>query len=115
MGKIVQLMMVQAALNYGAHVTQSKILKIYIHPLKVKMYKSYAKYDEEMSKIGLWVLFITLLVIFIWLIYEFYQSFSNEPTYRWELSFNIVGLPFIIFILLLLIFITKGLIKKIFS
>ena len=58
------------------------------------MYKKYAKYDEEMSKLGLWALFITLLVIFIWLIYEFYQSFSNEPTYRWELSFNIVGLPF---------------------
>ena len=77
------------------------------------MYKSYAKYDEEISKLGLWVLFITLLVIFIWLIYEFYQSFSNEPTYRWELSFNIVGLPFIISILLLLIFVTKSLIKKI--
>ena len=76
------------------------------------MYKSYAKYDEEISKLGLWVLFITLLVIFIWLVYEFYQSFSNEPTYRWELSFNIVGLPFIISILLLLIFVTKSLIKK---
>ena len=92
-----------------------KYEKISIHRLKVKMYKSYAKYDEEIIKLGLWVLFITLLAIFIWLIYEFYQSFSNEPTYRWELSFNIVGLPFIISILLLLIFVTKSLIKKIFS
>ena len=78
------------------------------------MYKSYAKYDEEISKLGLWVLFITLLAIFIWLVYEFYQSFSNEPTYKWELSFNIVGLPFVISILLLLIFVTKSL-KKNFS
>ena len=78
------------------------------------MYKRYAKYDEEISKLGLWVLFIILLVIFIWLIYEFYQSFSNEPSYRWELSFNIVGLPFIISILFLLIFVTKSLIKKLF-
>ena len=78
------------------------------------MYKSYAKYDEEISKIGLWVLFFTLLAIFIWLIYEFYQSFYHEPIYRWESSFNIVGLPFIIFIFLLLIVITKSLIKKTF-
>ena len=79
------------------------------------MYKNYAKYDEEMSKVGLWVLFFTLLVIFFWLIYEFYHSFNNEPTYRWESSFNIVGLPFIIFVFLALIMVTKSLIKKSFS
>lgn len=79
------------------------------------MYKKYAKYDEEMSKVGLWVLFFTLLVIFFWLIYEFYQSFNHEPTYRWESSFNIVGLPFIIFVFLALIMVTKSLIKKSFS
>ena len=76
------------------------------------MYKRYAKYDEEMSKIGLWVLFFTLLVIFIWLVYEFYQSFNHVPTYRWESSFNIVGLPFIIFVFLALIVVTKSLVKK---
>ena len=79
------------------------------------MYKKYAKYDEEMSKVGLWVLFFTLLVIFFWLIYEFYQSFNHEPTYTWESSFNIVGLPFIIFVFLALIMVTKSLIKKSFS
>ena len=79
------------------------------------MYKKYAKYDEEMTKIGLWVLFFTLLVIFFWLLYEFYQSFNHEPTYPWESSFNIVGLPFIIFVFLALIVVTKSLIKKSFS
>ena len=76
------------------------------------MYKNYAKYDEEMSKVGLWVLFFTLLVIFFWLVYEFYVSFNNKPTYRWESSFNIVGLPFIIFVFLALIVVTKSLVKK---
>ena len=57
------------------------------------MDKSYIKSDEETTLLGLWVLFFTLSIIFLWLIYEIYVFLNYEPTYRWESSFNIVGLP----------------------
>lgn len=78
------------------------------------MDKSYIKSDEETSLLGLWVLFFTLSIIFLWLIYEIYVSLNYAPTYRWESSFNIVGLPYLTFVFLLLFFVTKSLIKKTF-
>ena len=78
------------------------------------MDKSYIKSDEETTLLGLWVLFFTLSIIFLWLIYEIYVSLNYEPTYRWESSFNIVGLPYLTFVFLLLFFVTKNLIKKYF-
>ena len=77
------------------------------------MDKSYIKSEERATKIGLWVLFFNILMIFIWLVYELYESFNSEPTYRWESSFNVVGLSMgLIFVFLFLFFISKSLLKK---
>ena len=57
------------------------------------MDKSYIKSEKRATKIGLWVLFFNALMIFIWLLYEIYEAFNSEPNYRWESSFNFVGVP----------------------
>ena len=56
------------------------------------MDKSYIKSEERATKIGLWVLFFNVLIIFIWLVYESFELFNSEPNYRWESSFNIIGM-----------------------
>ena len=79
------------------------------------MDRSYIESEKRATKIGLWVLFFNFLMIFIWLIYELFQSFNSEPDYRWESSFNIIGIPFgLIFVGLILFAITRKLIKEIF-
>ena len=78
------------------------------------MDNSYIESEEKESRLGEWILFFNILLIFIWLLYELYASFYSEPSYRWEKSFNIVGLSIgIIFIFLLLVALTRSLIKKI--
>ena len=48
--------------------------------------------------------------------YELIELFDSEPAYRWEFSFNIVGLPMgLIVVSLFLFFITRNLIKTIFK
>ncbi len=80
------------------------------------MDKSYIKTEEESTKVGLWILFFNALIVFIWLIYELFKLFDSEPAYRWEFSFNIVGLPMgLIVVSLFLFFITRSLIKTIFK
>ena len=80
------------------------------------MDRSYIESEKRATKIGLWVLFFNFLMIFIWLIYELFASFNNEPSYRWESSFNIIGIPFgLIFVGLILFAITRKLIKENFS
>ena len=70
---------------------------------------------KRATKIGLWVLFFNFLIIFVWLLYELYKSFNSEPDYRWEFSFNIIGIPFaLIFIGLILFAIIRALIKEIY-
>ena len=79
------------------------------------MDSSYIESEKRATKIGLWVLFFNFLMIFIWLIYELFESFNSEPDYRWESSFNIIGIPFgLIFVGLILFAITRKLIKEIF-
>ena len=79
------------------------------------MDRSYIESEKRATKIGLWVLFFNFLMIFIWLIYELFQSFNSEPDYRWESSLNIIGIPFgLIFVGLILFAITRKLIKEIF-
>ena len=79
------------------------------------MDRSYIESEKRATKIGLWVLFFNFLIIFIWLIYELFESFNSEPDYRWESSFNIIGIPFgLIFVGLILFMITRKLIKEIF-
>ena len=80
------------------------------------MDSSYIESEKRATKIGLWVLFFNFLMIFIWLIYELFESFNSEPGYRWEYSFNIIGIPFgLIFVGLILFAITRKLIKENFS
>ena len=80
------------------------------------MDKSYIKTEEESTKVGLWILFFNALIVFVWLIYELIELFDSEPAYRWEFSFNIVGLPMgLIVVSLFLFFITRNLIKTIFK
>jgi len=79
------------------------------------MDRSYIESEKRATKIGLWVLFFNFSIIFIWLIYELFESFNSEPDYRWESSFNIIGIPFgLIFVGLILFAITRKLIKEIF-
>ena len=55
-------------------------------------------------------------MIFVWLSYEFYAFFNRESDYRWEFTFNIVGIPFgLIFVGLILFAISKKLIMEIFN
>ena len=80
------------------------------------MDKSYIKSEERATKIGLWVLFFNVLMIFIWLVYESYETFNSEPNYRWESSFNFIGIPIVIQIVgFLLLVITRRLYKENFS
>ena len=80
------------------------------------MDSSYVKSEEKESKLGEWILFFNILLIFIWLLYELHASFNTEPLYRWEKSFNILGLSLgIIFVFIFLIALAKSLIKKTFS
>ena len=44
------------------------------------MDKSYIKSEERATKIGLWVLFFNVLMIFIWLVYESYETSIANPT-----------------------------------
>ena len=82
----------------------------------IKMDSSYVKSEEKGNKLGEWILFFNILLIFIWLLYELYASFNTEPSYRWEKSFNIVGLSSgIIFVFILLVALARSLIKKTFS
>ena len=77
------------------------------------MDNSYVKSEEKESKLGEWILFFNILLIFIWLIYELYESFNTEPSYRWEKSFNIVGLSLgIIFVFIYLVTLAKTLLKR---
>ena len=77
------------------------------------MDKSYINSDEKARTLGEWVLFFNMLGIFVWLVYELYESFNREPTYKWESSFNVIGLSMgLIFVFLFLFFITKNLFKK---
>ena len=80
------------------------------------MDKSYIESEKRATKIGLWVLFFNFLMIFIWLVYELYESFNSEPNYRWESSFNIIGIPLgLIFVGLFLFAIARILFKENFS
>ena len=79
------------------------------------MDSGYIESEKRATKIGLWVLFFNFLIVFVWLLYELYKSFNSEPDYRWESSFNIIGIPFgLIFVGLILFAITRELIKEIF-
>ena len=79
------------------------------------MDRSYIESEKRATKIGLWILFFNFLTIFIWLMYELYKSLYSEPDFKWESSFNIIGIPFgLIFVGLILFAITRKLIKEIY-
>ena len=79
------------------------------------MDRSYIESEKRATKIGLWVLFFNFSMIFIWLIYELFESFNSEPDYKWEFAFSIIGIPFaLIFVGLFLFTIIRALIKEIY-
>ena len=78
------------------------------------MDRSYIESEKRATKIGLWFLFFNFLIVFVWLLYELYKSFNNEPVYKWEFSFNIIGIPFaLIFVGLILYVIARAFINEI--
>ena len=80
------------------------------------MDSSYIESEKKATLVGLWILLFNFLMIFVWLSYEFYAFFNRESDYRWEFTFNIVGIPFgLIFVGLILFAISKKLIKEIFN
>ena len=80
------------------------------------MDSSYIKKEKKATLVGLWILLFNFLMIFVWLSYEFYAFFNRESDYSWEFTFNIVGIPFgLIFVGLILFAISKKLIKEIFN
>ena len=80
------------------------------------MDENYIKSEKRATKIGLWVLFFNTLITFIWLLYETYGAFNSEPNYKWESSFNFIGIPTGLLIVGLFLFIiTRRLIKEIIS
>ena len=80
------------------------------------MDRSYIESEKRATKIGLCFLFLNFLIVFIWLLYELYKSFNSEPDYKWEFSFNIIGIPFaLIFVGLFLFTIIRALIREIYQ
>ena len=60
------------------------------------------------------VLVLHFLIVFVWLLYELYKSFNSEPDYKWEFSFNIIGIPFALIFVGLFLLITRALIREIY-
>ena len=54
------------------------------------------------------MLFFNFLIIFIWLSYDLYNSFNTEPDFRWEFSFTIIGIPFALIFVGLILYVIAG-------
>ena len=72
------------------------------------MDRSYIQSEKRSTKIRLWVLFFNFLIIFIWLSYDLYNSFNTEPDFRWEFSFTIIGIPFALIFVGLILYVIAG-------
>ena len=77
------------------------------------MDESYIKSEKKANKLGEGILFINFLVIFVWLLYELFESFNSSPTWKWYISFNFIGLGTgLIFVSIFLFLIIKNMIRK---
>ena len=76
------------------------------------MDESYIKSEKKANKLGEGILFINFLVIFVWLLYELFESFNNTPTWKWYISFNFIGLGTgLIFVSIFLFLIIRNMIR----
>ena len=76
------------------------------------MDKSYIKSEKKANKLGEGILFINFLVIFIWLLYELFESLNNTPAWKWYISFNFIGLGTgLIFVSIFLFLIIRNMIR----
>ena len=76
------------------------------------MDKSYIKSEKKANKLGEGILFINFLVIFIWLLFELFESFNSAPKWEWYISFNFIGLGTgLIFVSIFLFLIIRNMIR----
>ena len=77
------------------------------------MNKSDIKSKEQESDLGNYVLAINLIAILLFMVYQFFKSFNEEPIVKWHYYFNIIGYGWgLIFVSIFLFFTLKNLINK---
>ena len=77
------------------------------------MNKSDIKSKEQESDLGNYVLAINLIALLLFMIYQFFKSFNEEPIVKWHYYFNIIGYGWgLIFVSIFLFFTLKNLINK---
>ena len=77
------------------------------------MNKSDIKSKEQESDLGNYVLAINLIAILLFMVYQFFKSFNEEPIVKWHYYFNIIGYGWgLIFVSIFLFFTIKNLINK---
>ena len=77
------------------------------------MDKSDIKSKEEESNLGNWILAINFAVVLIFMIFQLFKSFNEEPISKWHYYFSIIGYGWgLIFVSIALFFTIKNLIKK---
>ena len=79
------------------------------------MNKSDIKSKEQESDRGNYVLAINLIAVLLFMVYQFFKSFNEEPIVKWHYYFNIIGYGWgLIFVSIFLFFTIKNLITKTF-
>ena len=77
------------------------------------MNKSDIKSKEQESDRGNYVLAINLIAVLLFMVYQFFKSFNEEPIVKWHYYFNIIGYGWgLIFVSIFLFFTLKNLINK---
>ena len=77
------------------------------------MNKSDIKSKEQESDLGNYVLAINLIAILLFMVYQFFKSFNEEPIVKWHYYFNIIGYGWgLMFVSIFLFFTIKNLINK---
>ena len=77
------------------------------------MNKSNIKSKDQKGNLGNWVLAINLIVLLLFMVYQFLKSFNEEPIVKWHYYFNIIGYGWgLLFVSIFLLFTIKNLINK---
>ena len=77
------------------------------------MNKSDIKSKEQESEFGNYVLAINLIAILLFMVFQFFKSFNEEPIVKWHYYFNIIGYGWgLIFVSIFLFFTIRNLIAK---
>ena len=77
------------------------------------MNKRDIKSKEQESELGNYVLAVNLIALLLFMVYQFFKSFNEEPIVKWHYYFNIIGYGWgLIFVSIFLLFTIKNLINK---